>query len=63
MTEAEAFQAIDRLGLQVFHRERWKGDSEPKWTVRKEDKNGNTLAQERDVSLLEAVRRITLLLI
>lgn len=49
---------IEEHGLCVFHPEKRKGDGEKKWTVRKEDANGNTISQHRDDVLRRAVARV-----
>lgn len=59
--KAVVFDMIDELGLCVFHREKWKGDEHPKWTVRKEDRHGNTLAQVRHAELGMAVLSVSVL--
>lgn len=53
--KARALDAIERHRLTVFHPEKRRGDDLPKWTVRQEDANGNTLVQVRSIELRFAI--------
>lgn len=48
-------EIIERHNLSIFRKEKWKGDDRAKWTVRKEDSNGNTLSQVRHEDLTYAI--------